>query len=128
MAKRISDVEDGFATKRLREGASASGRNRKAVRGECTIPPPPVKHILGSFTLSNPASARAIREYVESQAGGERVQHAERVSTEHVFDRDYDCWDVHTQRDRYWSSLRQPTCTRSATSRALTSRFRSTLG
>src|SRR5438552_358232 len=102
MAKRISDIEDGFAMKRRRERASASSRNRKAVREECTIPPPPVKHILGSFTLSNPASARAIRDYVESQARGERVQHAEKVTTEHVFDRDYDCWDVHTQGDRYW--------------------------
>lgn len=88
--------------KRRRESVRAARRKPKPVGGECTIPPPPVKHILGSFTLSNPASARAIRDYVESQARGEKVQHAERVSTEHVFDRDYDCWDVHTQRDRYW--------------------------
>jgi hypothetical protein len=102
MAKKISDIEDGFAMKRCRESARASGRKAKAVSGKCTIPPPPVKHILGSFTLSNPASARAIRDYVESQARGEKVQHAEKVTTEHVFDRDYDCWDVHTQCDRYW--------------------------
>jgi hypothetical protein len=102
MAKRTSDIEDGFALKRLRESASASGRKPKPGRGECTIPPRPVKHILGSFTLSNPASARAIRNYVESQTRGEKVQHAEKVTTEHIFDRDYDCWDVHTGRDRYW--------------------------
>jgi len=55
-----------------------------------------------SFTLSNPTSKRAIADYVESQARSEKVQHAEKVKSEHLFDRDYDCWDVHTQRDRYW--------------------------
>jgi len=57
---------------------------------------------LSSFTLSNPASKRAVKDYVESQARGERVQHAEKIKSEHLFGRDYDCWDVHTQRDRYW--------------------------
>jgi hypothetical protein len=77
-------------------------KKRKMVEGECTIPPPPVKHILSSFTLSNPLSKRAISDYVESQARGEKVQHAEKVKSEHLFDRNYDCWDVHNQRDRYW--------------------------
>lgn len=102
MAKNVSDIEDGFAMKRRRESNRAPGGRRKTAESECTIPPRPVKHILGSFTLSNPASARAIRDYVEAQARGEKVQHAEKVTTEHLFDRDYDCWDVHTQRDRYW--------------------------
>lgn len=88
--------------KRTREKALGHGKKRKSVKGECTIPPPPVKHILSSFTLSNPASKKAISEYVQSQARGEKVQHAEKVKSEHLFDRDYDCWDVHTQRDRYW--------------------------
>src|SRR5467141_5225008 len=90
----VSDIEDGFALKRRTK--------RKPVSGECTIPPRPVKHILSSFTLSNPASKRAVKDYVESQARGERVQHAEKIKSEHLFGRDYDCWDVHTQRDRYW--------------------------
>jgi len=55
-----------------------------------------------SVTLSNPTSKRAIADYVESQARSEKVQHAEKVKSEHLFDRDYDCRDVHTQRDRYW--------------------------
>ena len=100
MVKKVSDVEDGFSAKRASDKKPA--KKRKPVEGEHTIPPPPIKHILGSFTLSNPASARAIRDYVASQARDERVQHAEKVTTEHVFDRDYDCWDVHTDRDRYW--------------------------
>jgi len=102
MATDVSDIEDGFALKRRRERARRRRGKRKLLTGECTIPPPLVKHILSSFTLSNPASKRAVKDYVESQARGERVQHAEKVKSEHLFGRDYDCWDVHTQRDRYW--------------------------
>jgi hypothetical protein len=52
------------------------------------IPPPPVKHILSSFTLSNPRSKRAIEEYVEWQARGEKVHHAEKIKSEHLFGQD----------------------------------------
>jgi hypothetical protein len=61
-----------------------------------------VKHILKSYTLLNPRNAREISDYVEWQARGERVQHAEKVKTERLLGRDYECWDVHTRRDRYW--------------------------
>jgi hypothetical protein len=96
----VSDVEDGFARKKHKKKTRAN--NRKRVRGDCTIPPPPVKHILSSFSLSNPISKRAVQDYVESQARGEKVQHAEKVKSERVLGHEHDCWDVHTQRDRYW--------------------------
>jgi hypothetical protein len=48
------------------------------------------------------AEEHAIRDYVESQTHRERVQHLEKVGSEHLFDRTLDCWDVHTGRDRYW--------------------------
>jgi len=98
----VSDVEDSFAWKKRKKTTRASGRKRRSVRGDCTIPPHPVKHILSSFSLSNPVSKRAVHEYVESQTRGERVQHAEKVKSEHLAGHEYDCWDVHTQRDRYW--------------------------
>jgi hypothetical protein len=50
----------------------------------------------------NPSNAREIGSYVEWQARGEKVQHTEKIKTEHLLGRDYECWDVHTQRDRYW--------------------------
>jgi hypothetical protein len=71
-------------------------------KGECTIPPRPVKHFLKSYTLYTPGNVREISKYVEWQARGEKVQHAEKVKTEHLLGRDYDCWDVHTRSDRYW--------------------------
>ncbi len=39
---------------------------------------------------------------MESQARGEKVQHAEKVKSEHLLGHEYDCWDVHTEHDRYW--------------------------
>jgi hypothetical protein len=61
-----------------------------------------VKHILKSYTLLNPSNAKEIGDYVEWQARGEKVQHAEKIKTEHLLGRAYECWDVHTQRERYW--------------------------
>jgi hypothetical protein len=61
-----------------------------------------VKHILSSFSLSNPISKRSVEDYVELEAPGEKVQHAEKVKSEYVWGSEYDCWDVHTRRDRYW--------------------------
>jgi predicted RNA-binding Zn-ribbon protein involved in translation (DUF1610 family) len=102
----MSDIEDGFSLKRRRENARAEVGKKKppkrAPRGEHPIPPPPAKHILASFTLANLTSKRSVSDYVETQARGEKVLHAERVKTEHILGRDYDCWDVHTDRDRYW--------------------------
>src|SRR5258708_19793483 len=98
MAKHVSEVEDGFALKRQRD--KTKGKKRK-VDVEHTIPLPPVNHILSSYTMSNPISKRAVSDYVEIQAR-EKVQHAERVMTEHVLGHDHDCWDVHTDKDRYW--------------------------
>src|SRR5882724_6005473 len=96
----MSDIEDGFALKRQRKNAKA--QKKKRPRGECTIPPRPVKHILGSFTLANPTSKRAVSDYVESQARDEKVLYAEKMKSEYILGGDRDCWDVHTNKDRYW--------------------------
>src|SRR5271155_3141790 len=99
----MSDIEDGFALKRRREKTPARGKKRRrAPRGAHTIPPPPVKHILGSFTLANPTSKRAVSDYVETQARGEKVLHAEKMKSERIIGSDHNCWDVHTNKDRYW--------------------------
>jgi hypothetical protein len=99
----VSDIEDGFALKRRREKVRTGREKRRRVpRGEHTIPPPPAKHILGSFTLANLTSKRAVSDYVETQARGEKVLHAEKVKSEHIMGSDHDCWDVHTSKDRYW--------------------------
>src|SRR5882672_554611 len=100
MPTKVSDIEDGFSMKRSRENVRK--RKRKGVKGECTIPPPPSKHILSTYTLSSPRSKRAISDYVMTQARDEKVLHAEKVKSEHVVGNDYDCWDVHTSKDRYW--------------------------
>ena len=101
MAK-LSDIDDGFALKRRREKGRTRKKPRRPAPSDHTIPPPPAKHILGSFTLANPTSKRAVSDYVETQARSEKVSHAEKVKSEHILGRDYDCWDVHTNKDRYW--------------------------
>jgi hypothetical protein len=97
----LSNIEDGFALKRQRDKAAAKRKRDRRPRGEHTIPPPPAKHILASFTLANLTSKRAVSDYVEVQAR-EKVLHAEKMKTERILGSDHDCWDVHTNRDRYW--------------------------
>jgi hypothetical protein len=79
------------------------------VKGECVIPPPVPLEVLPHFTLNTPAhKERGIREYVEWQAKGEKVKHAERVTTETIFGRRHEVWDVHTDKTRWWV-ITQPT-------------------
>jgi hypothetical protein len=96
MATDITEIEDGFALKKRRR------KNRKEkLKEECVIPPAIPTHILSSLTMSSPRSKKAIANYVEVQAR-EKVLHTEKVKSEHVLGSDYDCWDVHTNKDRYW--------------------------
>jgi hypothetical protein len=65
-----------------------SAKRTKVKREECVIPPPLAdKHFLSTYTLINRADEYAIRDYVEWQADDEKVQHAEKIKTERVFDR-----------------------------------------
>lgn len=45
---------------------------------------------------------RHIREYVEIEAPDETITHLEKVKTEHVFGEKHDCWDVWTDKNRWW--------------------------
>ena len=45
---------------------------------------------------------RNVSEYVEMEAEGEKVERAEKVSSEKIYDITHDIWDVETDKDRYW--------------------------
>lgn len=58
---------------------------------------------MGQFVINRVHhEERAIREYVESQAQGETVTHAEKVRAERLRHRKVDGWDVRTDNERYW--------------------------
>lgn len=46
--------------------------------------------------------SRQITSYVEGQARGETVEHAERLISTKVVGREHEVWDVRTDADRYW--------------------------
>jgi hypothetical protein len=72
---------------------------------ECTIPPRVSDQVLNQYTLGrNETEADQIASYVEWQCAkdNERVTYLEKVQTEHVFGRPYDCWNVRTDKERYW--------------------------
>jgi hypothetical protein len=75
---------------------------RPRVEHKCVIPPPIPKHILKSYTMLDPRNRSEFAKYVEREAKGETVQHAEKVKTEHIVDRAIQCWDVYTDRERFW--------------------------
>jgi len=83
--------------------SAKSGKKSRTRFRDCGVPPPPDdKHFLSDYTLNNRADERGIREYVERQARDEKVEHAEQVKTERLLGRIYDCWDVHTNKGRWW--------------------------
>src|SRR6266446_590093 len=96
MATDMSEIEDGFA---LRRGVRK--KKKPKFKDECTIPPALPKHVLSTLVMFNPRSKKAIGNYVEVQAR-EKVLHVEKIKTEHVMGHDYECWDVHTNKNRYW--------------------------
>lgn len=71
-----------------------------------TLPPdqPIPSAELSQYTLSRDEHDEAeIADYVNGQCRGEEfVQHLELVKTEFVLGRQYDVWDVHTDKQRWW--------------------------
>ena len=62
--------------------------------------------VLNRLTLGrNEYEADRIAEYVEWQCAkdNERVTYLEKVQTEHVLGAPYDCWNVRTDKERYWA-------------------------
>jgi hypothetical protein len=80
-------------------------RSKKALGGECTIPPAIPTAALPDLLFKRDHDAeQAIRRYVEwqSQRDGDKVVHAERVTTEYALGRKFDAWDVRTTQGRWW--------------------------
>jgi hypothetical protein len=68
-----------------------------------TLPTPPSSRALRRYTRRAPRhQERAIRQYVELQAPGERVTYLEHMATERIGQRKLEAWDVRTGKDRYW--------------------------
>jgi len=83
----------------------ATKQRKKPVRGECTIPPRVPDAVLNQFTLGrNEHEADAIKAYIEWQCAkdNEHVTYLEKVQTEHVFGTPDACWNVRTEKERYW--------------------------
>jgi len=84
-------------------GKIKRGTRRAAVKTECTIPPAIPDWALPNLMFKRDRRAeKAIRDYVEWQARGEKVTHAERVTTEFVMGRRLEGWDVRTNKGRWW--------------------------
>ena len=81
-----------------------SKSNASSPASECLIPPALPKPELHKLLFKqSDKEAQEIKEYIEWQSRGEeKVLHAEKVASERVFSRDYDVWDVHTDKERWW--------------------------
>jgi len=83
-----------------------SGESKKRKENnKCVIPLRVADAALNRFTLGrNENEADRISDYVEWQCAKdkERVTYLEKVMTEHVYTTRYDCWNVRTNRGRYW--------------------------
>jgi predicted RNA-binding Zn-ribbon protein involved in translation (DUF1610 family) len=78
---------------------------RRTKNNKCVIPPRVADAALNRFTIGrNENEADRISDYVKWQCAKdkERVTYLEKVMSEHVFSTRYDCWNVRTNRNRYW--------------------------
>lgn len=81
------------------------GQTKRRQNKECTIPPRVPDAALNRFTLGrNENEADRISSYVQWQCAkdNERVTYLEKVMTEPVFGTRYGCWNVRTNKERYW--------------------------
>jgi hypothetical protein len=86
------------------KGTREASATDAVAQGTCAVPPALPKAELHKLLFRQPEpEARRIADYVEWQAHGEEeVLHAEKVASERVFSREYDVWDVHTDKERWW--------------------------
>ena len=84
--------------------APPSAAVKPASRTDCAFPPALPKAELHKLLFrQSEREGDEIASYVEWQARGEeKVLHAEKVASERVFGREYDVWDVHTDKERWW--------------------------
>lgn len=68
-----------------------------------TIPGPVAPEVLRHTVLGRvPHEEESIHDYVAWQAPDEQIIHLEKVTSERVFGRKLDVWDVHTDKNRWW--------------------------
>jgi hypothetical protein len=94
-----------LAQKKNRKRVQRKAKHPERMANGCIIPPRVPDAAMNQFTLSrNENEAKRITEYVEWECSKdpERVTYLEKVQTEHVFGTRYDCWNVRTDKERYW--------------------------
>ncbi len=80
-----------------------SQKPTKIAASDHVIPPAlPIDALSRLVFERDEKSAEEIAAYVEGQSRNETVTHAEKVMTQHVLGRKYECWDVRTDKARLW--------------------------
>jgi|SRR6516225_5554118 hypothetical protein len=75
----------------------------RAAASDHVIPPGiPIEALPRLVFEQDERSAQEIADYVEDQSHGEKVLHAENVMTQRILGRQYQCWDVRTNKARFW--------------------------
>lgn len=75
----------------------------KVEANDCVHTHPVPASVLPRYSLNRDLDAeRDIADYIEWQARPEKVQHVERVKSEHVMGTEYIVWDVTTDAARWW--------------------------
>jgi hypothetical protein len=88
--------------RKAKHSGKAKGRGKTS---KCIIPSRVADEALDRFTLGrNENEADRISDYVEWQCSKdkEHMTYLEKVMTEHVFSTRYDCWNVRTNRGRFF--------------------------
>lgn len=88
-----------------RKPSTGKVKSKRKADGECLIPPRVPDEVLKDFKYKgSDQEAQQIIDYVEwqSRKDKERVTFLEKVQTEYVLGEPHDCWNVHTNKGRWW--------------------------
>lgn len=98
--KRRSKVK---IQKRKRRASPKPSSNGNGLHGACVVPDRiESRQDWVSVVRSPEHERREVRQYLWTQAPGEKVTHLEKVTTEVVAGERYDVWDVETDKNRWW--------------------------
>lgn len=84
--------------------AQAPPRQAGKATDDCSVPEPLTPEAAAAVAVkaSPIIEMNEIRAYMAAECADETVTFLERVTSEHVFGRRLDVWDVHTNKGRYW--------------------------
>lgn len=87
----------------MKKGVKSKRAPKMTEAEVCALPSPVSSNLLHKFVVPEAEhETRNIQQYVNGQAGDEKILHLEKIKSEPLHGERMDVWDVHTDKNRWW--------------------------